>query len=157
MIAVSVIVPTLDELNNKAAEVNNRLGLMCKQSGLPYISHCETIDLNKHLNESNLHLNCYGIRVFAENSSNFLSKSNWNQLKVKSENKESNRKKPVLRISDMHGTGNSSTRTLNINCECDSMSAKNIYVTDSPDSANTILKNLSLANVNTCTIKHCFN
>ena len=48
----------------------------------------------------------------------------------------------------MHGTGNSSTRTLNINRECKSMSAKNIDVTDSLDSANTILKNLRLANVN---------
>ena len=48
----------------------------------------------------------------------------------------------------MHGKGNSSTRTLNINRECESMSAKNIDVTDSLDSANTILKNLRLANVN---------
>ena len=44
----------------------------------------------------------------------------------------------------MHGTGNSSTRTLNINRECEPMSAKNIDVTDS---ANTILKNLRLKNV----------
>ena len=48
----------------------------------------------------------------------------------------------------MHGTGNSSTRTLNINSECEPMSAKNIDVTDSPDLANTILKNLRLQNVN---------
>ena len=48
----------------------------------------------------------------------------------------------------MHGTGNSSTRTLNINHECEPMSEKNIDVTDSPDSANTILKNLRLQNVN---------
>ena len=47
----------------------------------------------------------------------------------------------------MHGTGNSSTRTLNINCECEPMSAKNIDVTNSSDSANTILKNLRLKNV----------
>ena len=65
MVAVPGIVPRLDELNNKAAEVNNRLKLMCKQRGLPYISRCETIDPNEHLNESNLHLNSYG--VFAEN------------------------------------------------------------------------------------------
>ena len=56
MIAVSGIVPRLDELNNKAAEVNNRLELMYKQRGFPYISHCETIDPNKHLNASNLYL-----------------------------------------------------------------------------------------------------
>ena len=48
----------------------------------------------------------------------------------------------------MHGTGNLSTRTLNMNLECEPMSAKNIDVTDSPDSANTILKNLHLKNVN---------
>ena len=48
----------------------------------------------------------------------------------------------------MHGTGNSSTTTLNINLECEPMSAKNIDVTGSPDSANTILKNLPLKNVN---------
>ena len=48
----------------------------------------------------------------------------------------------------MNGTGNSSTRTLNIKCECESMSAKYIDVTDSRDSANKILKNLRLANVN---------
>ena len=47
----------------------------------------------------------------------------------------------------MHGTSISSTRTLNINCECESMSAKNVDVADSPDSANTILKNLSFENV----------
>ena len=107
MIAVSGIVPRLDELNNKAAEVNNRLELICKQRGLPYISHCETIDPNKHLNESNLYVNSYGIRVFAEN---------------------------------ICGTGNSSIRTLNINYERESMSAKNIDVTDSPDLANLVLQ-----------------
>ena len=54
----------------------------------------------------------------------------------------------MFRISNMHGTGNSSTRTLNINRDCEPMSAKNIDLTDSPDSANTILKNLRLENVN---------
>ena len=111
MIAVSGIVTRLDELNNKEAEVNNRLELMPKQRGLPYISHCETIDPDKHLNESNLHLNSYGIRVFAEN-------------------------------------GVSSTRILNINREGKSMSAENVDVADTPEPANTILKNLRLANVN---------
>ena len=76
MIAVSGVVPSLDELNNTAAEVSNHLELMWQQRGLPYISHCETIDLNQHLNGSNLHLNYYGTRVFAENFSNILSKSN---------------------------------------------------------------------------------
>ena len=92
------------------------------------------------MNESNLHINSYGIRVFAENFSNFLSKSNCHQLKVNSENKGSNRKKPVLRTSNMHGTDNSSTRTLKINRECEPISAKTIDLTDSPYSAKTIWK-----------------
>ena len=75
MIAVG-IVPRLNQLNNKAAEVNDHLEFMCKQRGLPYISQHKNIDPNKHLNESNLHLNSYGIRVFVENFSNFSSKSN---------------------------------------------------------------------------------
>ena len=48
----------------------------------------------------------------------------------------------------MHGTGNSSTRTLNINRECEPISSKHIDITDSPDLVNTILKNLRLENVN---------
>ena len=47
----------------------------------------------------------------------------------------------------MHGTGISSTRILNINRECESMSEENVDV-DFSDSANTSLKNLRLANVN---------
>ena len=42
----------------------------------------------------------------------------------------------------------SSITTLNINHDCEPMSAKKINVTNSPDSANTILKNLRLKNVN---------
>ena len=76
MIAVSGIVASLDELNNKAAKVNNRLELIGKQRRSPYIPHCETTDPNKHLNESNLRLNPYGIGVFVENISFFVSNSN---------------------------------------------------------------------------------
>ena len=54
----------------------------------------------------------------------------------------------MLHISDMHGAGISSTRILNINRECESMSAENVDVADSSGSANTILKNLCLADVN---------
>ena len=54
----------------------------------------------------------------------------------------------MLHISNMHGTGISSTKILNINRECESMSVENVDVADSLDSANTILKNLRLANVN---------
>ena len=71
-IASSGIVSRLDELNNKATEVNNHLELMHKQRGLPYISHCETTDPKKDLNDSNLPLNSYGIRACAENFSKFF-------------------------------------------------------------------------------------
>ena len=47
----------------------------------------------------------------------------------------------------MHGISISSTRILNIKRECESMSTENVDVANSPDSANTILKNLRLANV----------
>ena len=80
----------------------------CASNEVYHVYHT-SIDPNKNLNESNLHFYFYGIRGFAENV----------QLKVNSKNKESNRKKPVLHISN-----------------------------ESTDSANTILKKLHLANVN---------
>ena len=57
----------------------------------------------------------------------------------------------MLHISNMHGTGILYTRILNINHEYESMPAENVDVGDSPDSANTILKNVCLANVNRLT------
>ena len=59
---VSGIVPRLHELNNKANEVNRRLVLMCKEKNISLLSHDESIDLRKHLNESKLHL-CNDIKV----------------------------------------------------------------------------------------------
>ena len=73
---VSGIVPKLDELNNKANEVNRRLLLMCKERNISFLSHDESIDPSKHLNKSKLHLNSNGIKVFAENFSRFLVKRN---------------------------------------------------------------------------------
>ena len=72
-VIVSSIVPRFDEFNNKANEVNNRLVHMCRERNIPFISHTETIDPNKHLNESKLHLNFNGLKIFAENVSTFLS------------------------------------------------------------------------------------
>ena len=69
---VSGIVQRNDNLNNKAAEVNNCLLLMCKERKIPFIAHSENIDSSKHLNESKLHFNHNGINVFAENFSVFL-------------------------------------------------------------------------------------
>ena len=60
------------DLNNKVTEVNNRMELMCKQISIQFISYCQTIDSNKHLNESYLHFNSFDIRVLTENFSLFL-------------------------------------------------------------------------------------
>ena len=73
-VIVSGIVPRFDNLNNKATEVNNRLVLMCAERNIPFISHSESIDCSKHLNESKLHLNFNGVKVFVETFSAFLTK-----------------------------------------------------------------------------------
>ena len=76
-VIVSGIVPRHDKLNNKANEVNNCLVLiMCKEEKIQLISPSESIDTSKHLNESKLHLNHNGIKVFAEYFSVFLKKFN---------------------------------------------------------------------------------
>ena len=75
-VTVSGIVPRLDDLNNKANEVNRRLVLICKERNISFLSHDESIDPSKHLNESKLHLNSSGIRIFAKNFSRFLVKLN---------------------------------------------------------------------------------
>ena len=75
-VIVSGIVPRNDNLNNKATEVNNCLLLMCKKCKIQFIAHSENTDSSKHLNESKLHLNHNGIKVFAENISVFLKKLN---------------------------------------------------------------------------------
>ena len=73
---MSGIVPRLDDLNNKANEVNRRLALMCKERNLSFLSREESIDPSKHLNESKLHSNSNVIKIFAENFSRFLVKLN---------------------------------------------------------------------------------
>ena len=75
-VIVSGIVPTNDNLNNRATENNNDLLLMCKERKIPFIAHSENIDSNKHLNESKSRLNHNDVRVFAENFSVFLKKLN---------------------------------------------------------------------------------
>ena len=75
-VTVSGIVPRLDDLNNKALEVNRRLVVMCKERNISFLSHDESIHPSKHLNESKLHLNGNGIKIFAESFSRFLVKLN---------------------------------------------------------------------------------
>ena len=78
-VTVSGIVPRLDDLNNKANEMNRRLVLMCKERNISFLSHDKSNDLSKHLNESKLHLNNNGIQIFPENFSRFLVKLNCRQ------------------------------------------------------------------------------
>ena len=59
---MSGIAPKLDDLNNKANEVNRRLVLMCKERIISFLSHDERTDPSKHLNESRLHFNSNGIK-----------------------------------------------------------------------------------------------
>ena len=77
-IHVSLIVPINGTLNNKVNEVDNSgLTSMCQQRNIKIISHTNTIDPAKHLNESQqLHLNKYGSIEFAKNFKNFLYKLN---------------------------------------------------------------------------------
>ena len=75
-VIVSGIIPRLDDLNNKANEVNRRLVLMCKERNISFLSHDESIDPSKRLNERKLHLNSNGIKIFLENFSRFLVKLN---------------------------------------------------------------------------------
>ena len=75
-VTVSGIVPSLDELNNKENEVNRRLVLMCEERNISFLAYDESTDPSKHLNESKLHLNSNGIKVFAENFSRLLAKLN---------------------------------------------------------------------------------
>ena len=65
-VVVSGIVPRHDNPNDEATKVNSRLLLMCKKQKIPFIAHSENIDSSKHFNESKLHLNHNGIKVFAE-------------------------------------------------------------------------------------------
>ena len=65
-VTVPGIVPRLDELNNKVNEMNHQLVLICKERNISFLSHNESIDYSKHLNESKLHLNSNGIKVLAE-------------------------------------------------------------------------------------------
>ena len=66
-VPVSDIALRLDDLNNKANEVNRRLVLMFKKNNISLLSQDESIDPSKHLNKSKLHLNSNGINIFAEN------------------------------------------------------------------------------------------
>ena len=75
LVIVSGIVTRFDNLIYNATEVSNCLVLMYSERNIPFISHSESIDSSKHLNESKLDFNFNGLEVFAENVSAFLTKS----------------------------------------------------------------------------------
>ena len=66
-VTISLIVPRKDSLNNKAQEVNSRLINMCRERDITFIDHTDTIDTQRHLNESRVHLNKFGTIEFAKN------------------------------------------------------------------------------------------
>ena len=75
-VILSGIVPRLDDLNNEVNEVNRRLVLACKERNISFFLHDESIDPSKYLNESKVHLNSNGIKIFAEKFSRFPVKLN---------------------------------------------------------------------------------
>ena len=71
-VTISLIVPRKDSLNNKAQEVNSRLINTCSERDITFIDHTDTIDTERHLNESKVHLNKSGTKEFAKNVFEFL-------------------------------------------------------------------------------------
>ena len=71
-VTISLIVPRKDSLNNKAQAVNSRIINMCSERDITFIDHTETIEIERHLNKSKVHLNKSGIIEFAKNACEFL-------------------------------------------------------------------------------------
>ena len=65
-VTLSLIVPRKDGLNNRAHEVNSRLINMCDGRNT-FVDHPDTVDIERHLNESKVHLNKSGGIEFAKN------------------------------------------------------------------------------------------
>ena len=62
LVTTSGIVPRLEELKN-----NDHLVQLCMERNISFLSHPKNIDPSKLLNESKMHWNNYGIKVFKEN------------------------------------------------------------------------------------------
>ena len=76
-VTISLIVPRKDSLNNKAQEVNSRIINMCGERDIAFIDHTDNCDIERHLNESKVHLNKSGTIEFAENICQFLLLQDW--------------------------------------------------------------------------------
>ena len=72
-ISMSLILPRIDNLNNKASEVNCRLVHMCTERKIPYINDTNSIQPENHLNKGKLHFKRYRTIAFANSISKFLS------------------------------------------------------------------------------------
>ena len=59
-VIISLIVLRKNSLNNNAQKVNSRIINMCGKRGIIFIDHIDTIDIERHLNESEIHLNKSG-------------------------------------------------------------------------------------------------
>ena len=72
-VAVSSLIPRgdSDELNNKTKNVNEELKYLCKAKKIDFIDHV-SIDGEKHLNNSKIHLNRFGTIAFAKGFLNYL-------------------------------------------------------------------------------------
>ena len=64
-VRISLIVPRIN-INNKAQEVNRRLINMCGERDITFIDHTDTIDTERHLNESKFHLKKSGTTEFVK-------------------------------------------------------------------------------------------
>ena len=51
-VTISLIIPRKDSLNKKTQEVNNRLRSMCGEREITCVDHADTIDIERHLNDS---------------------------------------------------------------------------------------------------------
>ena len=59
---------------------NNSLINMCQQQNIKVVSHTNTIDLAKYLNESQFHLNKYETIEFVTTFKKFFYNLNWQDL-----------------------------------------------------------------------------
>ena len=59
-VMISLIVLRKNSLNNNAQKVNSRIINMCSKRGIIFIDHIDTIDIERHLNENEIHLNKSG-------------------------------------------------------------------------------------------------
>ena len=80
-VIVASILACFDNPNNKATEIDNRLVLMCAERNIPFISHSESKDSSKHLNQSKLYQSFNDVKFFAENFSAFLTEFDRHQQK----------------------------------------------------------------------------